>query len=53
VIADDTPEKSLTLKNGNLSDAARQAFRLLHSGHEPGDATDDEIFGTTEPPPHS
>lgn len=49
VLADDTRDEPLSLKDGPLSEEAREAFRLIHSRHKPGDPTDDEIFGTNEP----
>ena len=49
IVADGSLKVPLSLKEGEMGEAARQAFGVLHSPHKPGDLTDDEVFGTTEP----
>ena len=48
VIADDTQEEQISLKDGALEERAREAFHLIYSSHTPDDVTDDEVFGTKE-----
>ncbi len=49
VLSDGSLKEPLSLLDGEIGEEARQAFGLVDSPHKPGDATDDEIFGTKEP----
>jgi hypothetical protein len=51
IVADDSQEQPVSLKDGTLEESVREAFDLIYSANKP-DAfrfTDDEIFGTKEP----
>jgi hypothetical protein len=49
ILADGGRKSPLSLKEGTLEDSAREAFGVVYSTHMPGDATDDEIFGSSKP----
>jgi hypothetical protein len=49
VLVDGGAQDPASLKGGQLSDEARSAFNVIYSPHKPGAATDDDVFGTSEP----
>jgi hypothetical protein len=48
ILADGSQKSPISLRDGSLEEPAREAFGLVYSTHTPGDATDDEVFGTPE-----
>ena len=48
IITDGSQQQPISLKDGAIAESVREAFRLVHPAHKPGDVTDDDIFGTKD-----
>jgi hypothetical protein len=48
IVADGSQQQPIFVKDGTIEQSVLEAFQLIYSAHKPGDATDDEVFGSKE-----